>query len=535
MTSDTIRGYHESMTGAKDSGEPAHTAVEKPSRAGALKYRRTRLRAMSDALSTRRAVLVDDDGADVPEDTQDHWLDQVTSDEEFRRRSVSSRLMDTFSVPWLWLRRVFSYLVTTPGKMLSIALLLSLSIFAAGYSMSQSSADRQQSLDVLLTTTEPMSYSAHNLYTSLSLADTIATTGFVQAGVEPAGTRNRYNAAIDRAMVSAAESSAGIGFNDRRALDLIASIERQIPIYTGLIETARTNNRVGNPVGVAYMAEASGLMREDILPAAAELFALTSREVREQQNNLTQPQWVPLSGLLAAVVFLVFSQWALWRMTRRRLNKGFLAATGLMIVAIMWVSVSNFSTWQAGTRGFAEASMPWDSLTASRIQAQQARTSETLALVRRQSVADSTTQFESATGAVTDALDDFEQAEGHNPRGTGDRNLTLITEARSALADWEAAHVRFTGAMVDGDYQEAMRQATTNLATPGEPATSAGSYDRLDAALSRLIADARSSMRAFINDGLAATQLVATAVLILSLAAIAAVWIGIRPRLQEYL
>ena len=110
-----------------------------------------------------------------------------------------------------------------------------------------------------------------------------------------------------------------------------------------------------------------------------------------------------------------------------------------------------------------------------------------------------------------------------------------IVEARSALDDWEGAHARFVVAMNSGDYAEAVRLATTTTLVPGSPPTAAASYDRLDGALSRLIADARSSMRAFINDGLAATQLVSTAVLLLSVLAILAVWIGVRPRLQEYL
>lgn len=526
------------MTGATenpDRAQPYPGESARPAPGSLLHYRRTRMRASRDnGESAPASVSAEDDGADVPEDTHDHWLDEVTSDEEHHRRGVRSRVLNTFVVPFLWSRRVFHFLVTTPGKLVGISLILSVAIFAAGYSMSESSSERQSELDVLLSTTEPMSYAAHNLFTSLSVADTIATTGFVQAGVESAGTRARYNAAIDRAMTSATEASAGISFSDREMLQLIADIERQIPIYTGLIETARTNNRLGNPVGVAYMAEASGLMREEILPAAALLFSLTSTDVREQQNQLTRPQWVPLSGLFAALFFLVVGQWLMWRMTRRRFNRGFLAATALMLVAIVWVSSSNFTTWRAGTRGFEEASMPWDSLTASRIQAQQARTTETLALVRRQSVAESTISFEATADAVTVALDDFEMAEGHNLLTTG-INRTQLTEARIALADWESAHQRFVSAMQDGDYPEAVRLATTTTLIPGSPPTSAASFDRLDSALSRLISDARSSMRAFINDGLAATQLVSTAVLVLSVLSIVAVWIGVRPRLQEYL
>lgn len=534
------------MTGATESPDSAQPDPGTESRRAAggafsdpagtlLHYRRTRLRhSLSGANRDPRKSDLEDDGADVPDDTRDHWLDEVTSDEEHHRRGMMARTLDTFAVPWLWFRRAFAFLLTTPGKLVGITVILSVAIFAAGYSMSQSSSERQSELDVLLTTAEPMSYAAHNLYTSLSLADTIATTGFVQTGLEPAGTRARYNAAIDRAMVSATESAAGISLSDRDTLQLIADIQRQIPVYTGLVETARINNRMGNPVGVAYMAEASSLMRDEILPAAARLFSRTSSEVRDQQSQLTRPQWVPLSGLLAAVFFLVVAQWLLSHMTRRRLNRGFLVATALMLIAIVWVSASNFGTWQAGTRGFEEASMPWDSLTASRIQAQQARTSETLALVRRQSVEDTTVSFEATAEAVTVALDDFEQAEGHNPNASG-ANRVQIEEARTALADWEAAHERFTNAMNSGNFPEAVRLATTTTLVPGSPATSAAAYDRLDGALSRLIADARSSMRAFINDGLAATQLVSSAVLLLSVLSIIAVWIGVRPRLQEYL
>lgn len=523
------------MTGAKDTSESASPIQPGDSTGAQLVYTRTRLRDLNDGnYGTPRRRRMEDDGADVPEDTQDHWLDEVTSEEGEDRRGLSVRAMDTFIVPVLWLRRIFSYIATTPGKLLSVTLILSVAIFAAGYSMSQSSATRQTSLDVLLTSTEPMSYAAHNLYTSLSLADTIATTGFVQAGVESAGTRARYNSAIDRSSVAASESTAGMSRGDEHALELATTIQRQLPVYTGLVETARTNNRAGNPVSVAYMAEASSLMREEILPAASELFILTSGQVRDQQNQLTAPQWVPLSGLLAAVLFLLLAQWWLWQLTRRRLNKGFLAATALMIIAIFWVSVSNYGTWQAGTRGFEEASMPWDSLTASRIQAQQARTTETLSLVRRESVDGNLDSFTDTINGVRAALDDYEAAEGHNPLVTGG-NSQLVEEGRQALADWENAHERFAAALSTGDYQEAVRLSTTTTVAPGSPPTSAGAYDTLDAALSRLIADARSSMRAFINDGLAATQLVSTAVMVLSLAAVVAVWLGVRPRLQEYL
>lgn len=497
-------------------------------------YSRSRLRRET-ARQRRKskagsAPLVD--GSEIPEDTQDHWLDHMNNDDIGRSVTFWSVLYDSFALPITWAKKLFLYIATTPGKMLTLTMILSVAIFAAGYSMSQSADQRQGSLDVLLSSTEPMSYSAHNLYTSLSLADTIATTGFVQAGVESENTRSRYNAAIDRASVSAAESAAGMAADGSRTVRLVTDIQRQLPVYTGLVESARANNRLGNPVGVAYMAEASSLMREEILPAASELFTITSERVSEEQRKLTMPQFVPLSGLLAAVLFLLIAQYWLWRVTRRRLNRGFLAATALMLTAILWVSASNFATWQAGNRGFAEAAMPWDSLTTSRIMAQQARTTETLVLVRRQSFDETEVSFDQTVDSISTALEDVEQADTYQDP---ERSERLLSAARESLLHWENAHAGLARALESGDYERAVVLSTGAPEENGGSPTAASAYASLDSTLGTLISDARASMRAFINDGLAATTLVSTVVMILSLAAVIAVWLGIRPRFREYL
>ena len=188
--------------------------------------------------------------------------------------------------------------------MTAMSAIIAVAILAAGWSMSSSSNDRQVALQELLNNTEPMSYSAHNLYTSLSVADTMATTGFAQAEEESSRSRARYNDAIQKATLAATETAAGVSDVNTRELALIAQIQQQLPVYTGLVEVARTNNRSGNPVGAAYLAEASALMREQILPAAGELFSLTTQAVRDQQDRFTKPQWIPLSGLVVALALL---------------------------------------------------------------------------------------------------------------------------------------------------------------------------------------------------------------------------------------
>lgn len=461
-------------------------------------------------------------------DLQDTWLDEVSA--------PSSSSEQASAVPvFRQVRRTASFLTTSPGKLSIITVILTLAIAAAGISMSSSSASRQEELNELLSSTEPMSNSAHRLYTSLSAADAYATTGFVQAGVESETTRDAYNEAVDSAVVAATESVLGTTPEDQRIRDLVGLIQRELPTYTGMVESARSHHRAGNAVSDAYMSNASSLMREELLPAADEIFRLTSMSVSDQQKRLTAPQWVPLSGLVAAIIFLAAAQWWLWRLTRRRFNRGFLTATGLIGLAIVWVILSNLATWTAGSQGFSEASRPWDMLTSSRIDAQRAYSAETLSLVQRYSLEDLTDSFEHTQAKVTAALDEFEASDAVNETLQTSDAADATQKARESLDGWAYSHDRFTAALTAGDYDEAVRQATAATPRPEERATSAGAFRGLDNALQKLIEQSRNSMRNYIQEGLSAMAMVSTAVLILTVLAILSVWLGIRPRLQEYL
>ncbi|AWB82678.1 hypothetical protein C3B44_10315 [Corynebacterium yudongzhengii] len=489
--------------------------------------------------------------AEDPSASGDAWLDAYTPAAELHEDSDTRprwrrALTDGLAGPLGRLRTIYNFLATTPGKMAGITVLLSVAIIAAGYSMSDSSAQRQEDLDVLLSETEPLSYAAHNLYTNLSLADSEATSSFVRSGTTSEDALDRYYSAIDRAAVAATQSATGVEQGDPRIGELVTEIQRDLPVYTAMVEIARTNAREGHPIGVTYMANASALMRNELLPAASELFQTTSNQVAAQQEELTTPQWIPLSGLVAAIMFLVLAQWWLWRTTGRRLNRGFLFATVCIVVATLWVSTSNFMTWQAGFRGFQEASQPWDSLTNSRILAQQAQTRETLTLLRRESSTEARESLDAMSAGVTEALDDMERvidsAEASRFDWIGTPSMRTpaasagnVEAARQALDDWDSAHARFEVAIDNGDYDEAAHLATTlEVSEDGEP-TSAAAAARLDRSLSKLIDDARLAMRTFIADGLNATTAVATVVLVLAFAAVLSVWLGIRARLQEYL
>ena len=499
----------------------------------------------------------------VPAHAQDHWLDEAETTDAPGMSFIRRFFRSSFSGSTQIITRVFGFFGTTPGKMVVGMIVLTAALLAAGLSMANSVSNRQTELNHLLTSTEPMSNSAHKLYMSLSLADTIATTGFVQAGVEPENTREQYLGAIDSAAAEATSAVLDSDDDEEYLRQLAVQIQRQLPVYTGLVEAARTNNRAGNAVGAAYMSNASAMMRDEILPAAASLFRLSSNNVSEQQDQLTRPQWVPLSGLFAALLFLGLAQYWLWRISRRRLNRGFAAATVMMVVALLWVSGTNVYTWHLGSRGFTEASTPWDSLTQARIDAQRTRTEEILALVQRRTNYNPSLEFSSTNKHISAALDDYSNssalrtaAETSADEGSADKasadatDLSTIDEARTALQEWDEAKAHLLRALDSGNYEQALALATdstmgaqgsgadsTGTAGSGTNQTmsSAAAFEKLDAALATLIANARDSMRSYLSESLAALNLVAAAVSLLSLLSVLAIWLGIRPRMVEYL
>ena len=95
---------------------------------------------------------------------------------------------------------------------------------------------------------------------------------------------------------------------------------------------------------------------------------------------------------------------------------------------------------------------------------------------------------------------------------------------------WAGGWMRITdiiAALDAGDYERAQRLA---LQTNEE-----SSYPKLDSTLATLIDATRGTMRSYINQGIAASTFVSTMVLMLSLLSVFCLWLGIRPRLQEYL
>ena len=181
--------------------------------------------------------------------------------------------------------RFWSDALTTPGRMTVFGVLALIAVLAGGIVASGTITQRQSHHETLLAEVEPVANASQTLYSSLTIADSAANTAFITGGIEPPELRDRYLEAIATSSSAIIAASQGLDRADTESIDQLANINAQLATYTGLVETARTNNRVANPVGSAYLATASSLMQDTILPAAADLYDRQSSSVGESDRE----------------------------------------------------------------------------------------------------------------------------------------------------------------------------------------------------------------------------------------------------------
>jgi hypothetical protein len=396
-----------------------------------------------------------------------------------------------------------------------------LAALLAGLALGAVTAVRRDATNSVATRDEPLMLAADQLYASLSDADATAATTYLRGGTEPPGLRARYLGDIRRA-------TAQLGALNRRVqgttdLSAVGEIGAGLPVYTGLIETARANNRQGFPVGAAYLREASLLMRQQILPAAQRLYATQSQRLSDNQRSGTSSTGlvaaliacgVALAVLLGVQVFLT------WR-THRVFNVGLVAATVVLAGLVAWAAIAIASASSSLNRAQRNGSDAVQVLSAARILWLRAQADESLGLVAR--------------GGGDQYVNDVDVV--HRllvpPRGLlGEASrLAARTGSTAAIGDlagtWRAIHAEHANVAQlehDGDFKAAIR-ANTREAALGDRLNSgfgtqiAAAQKRFDTAAS----DARSSLRGLV-----------VGIPLLIVACVALGLVGLQTRLKEY-
>ncbi|MDP9794587.1 hypothetical protein J2S43_003099 [Catenuloplanes nepalensis] len=409
----------------------------------------------------------------------------------------------------------------TPGRLaLWMTVLIALALLA-GLAAVTDVRQRAAHVDTLAVRHGPLTIAALDLYRALSDADATAASAFLSGGLEPPALRDRYLADVAEAGRALTVLGAGLTGADDAGAAHLAVLNSRLPIYTGLIETARTLNRQGLPVGAAYLREANGLMRAELLPAAQRAYQDAAHDLRESRSGGGAVPWAAVLLCLLTIGGLVVVQRRLARLTRRVLNPGLLVATGAAVLLTLWLVVSAAASGIYLAGGRDDGSDRMELLAAVRIAALQARTDEALTLVARGSGGafekhwTETMEPITRDGGTLDAL----------RRPATDADAPHLDRAVQAADAWVATHRDVRARDDGGDYPGAV------TATLGDAATHSAA---LDDALGAAIAADGDVFAAEARRAGAALRFADLAAGALTLTMIAGIAIGVQRRRAEY-
>jgi len=423
-------------------------------------------------------------------------------------------------VPVAFVRR-FRERLSTPDLYRLVAAGLIVLGLAAGTAGLVTVLHRSAMIDDVRQVSGPLGEDAQELYRSLADADATAANAFLLT--ESDATRRRYLDDIARASAAITVATRAAGDTDARRLRDLAA---QLSVYTGLIETARSYDRVGLPIGGAYLREASALMRTTLLPAAEDLFASANARLTGTQREATGFPWSVAVFALISLLALLTAQLLVYRRTNRMINPGLAAAGFLAVVALAWsVAALGLSAGEVET-GRRDGSAAAVLLTDARRAAIQARSDEALVLIARGGGAAYETDLGKLVESLTGAGGLLDRASAAAP---ADADRAALTEARGQAVKWSELHAAVKKSNDDGDWENAVLLATTP-----KPDFGTEVFGKLDAALTNALrmADARIDRQAE-RAGNALTGL-AFGLVLLTAGQVAAVLLGFRPRLREY-
>ncbi|MFV0495254.1 protein kinase G-activating protein GlnX [Mycobacterium sp.] len=411
------------------------------------------------------------------------------------------------------------FVSTTPGRILTIGIMLAILGVSSAFATSTTINHRQRVLTAVLDHTEPLASAAGRLYTTLSVADAAAATAFI-AQAEPRDVRARYEQAITGAAIAVTRASSGL--SDESQVRLLGRINAELAVYSGLVEIARTNNRTGNPVGSSYLSEASGLMQSQILPDAQQLYEATSTRV---DNETTASTKIPAPVILVVATTVMFGAFAhrwLVQRTRRRINPGLVAGGLSILVMVAWVGTALTISTAASRSAKDTAAESLKTVTNLAITAQQARADETLSLIRRGDEELRKQAFYQRLDAMHQQLDQYIARQDSVDKSD-------LQSADQLLVRWQQANERINSYISVGNYR-----AATAVALGKGPDDATPAFEKLDEALTKAMAQSRNLLRKDVlnaHRGLAGAQVGAV---VLSIGAAIAVALGLWPRLEEY-
>ena len=284
-----------------------------------------------------------------------------------------------------------------------------------------------------------------SIRTNLVKADANATNAFLVGGLEPVAARAAYTAGISAAARSLAEA-AGANGGDAPVLRQVNAV---VTTYTGLIESARANNRQGFPIGAAYLRQASKVMQEQALPALDSLVTGARNRVDDASRSVALPI-VLIVTLLALAMLIVLQVW-IFRRTHRVFNLGLVAATALIVIiggaTFVGMNWSQSAAKKVRVGAFARTV----ALATARSDGFDAKSAEALTLVNRGSGQAYEARFVTVAKSARDALRSGAAPVTPEP---------AAAEAGAAFEEYLVDHAEVRRLDDGGEWEKAVASAT---------------------------------------------------------------------------
>ncbi len=392
-------------------------------------------------------------------------------------------------------------------------------------------AQRSDAATSVVEHSQPLSDDAAQIFRTLADADTTAATGFLQAASETTAVRNEYNGDIQTAstLLDKAAASATTADPGQHQIQLLSS---QLPTYADLVGVAGADDRVGYPLGGAYLSYASAQMQGTMLAEAQTLYTVETGRLHQDYGNARALPWAAIGLGLVLLAALVWAQIRLFRATNRVFNVGLVLASATVVLALVWLSAAQSLAATDLGQSDARGSAPLQVLNKAQIKALQCRGAENLNLVAR----GSTDQYETQWTAFSAQLDG---AKGYLPAAVAATSADAsaqqqVTDAERDFSTWQQRHDAAMKANDNGDYPTAVADT---IGTPGGSSaqqTTNAAFVQLDASLDSAIAHERANVDRLAAKGRGDTAgLAAGSAALAVLAAFAALW-GINRRAAEY-
>jgi hypothetical protein len=376
-------------------------------------------------------------------------------------------------------------------------------------------------------TSEPLSLDGQQIYRALSDADATEATAFLAGGLEPLAARRHYLADIGQAASHLESATAAAGHSP--AARNLATLSAELPVYTGEVETARADNRLGLPLGAAYLREASSLMRGTLLPAARDVSAEANGQLSAASGRATGLPLILVLLVLAIVVgyTLVRTQRWLFRRTNRRLNLGLLVASAAALASMLWLIVALGVARADLLQARGEGSAPVAALAQADIAALRAHADESLTLI--DAGGDDAFQVDFLTVQHKLGPGPGTLLTGAVAAASGSPGAGAATAAATTAKAWYAAHRMVRSLDDSGKHSQAISLVTT----PG-PGHSGTLFTRLDGSLTRAIGADQAVFQASATAGRNAFTGLEVGVIVLALIMAAGCARGLNKRLAEY-